>query len=530
MDKLSDWNEGYVTDIGYIFGYSSELNPLQARLPLLNAGWAVPDWLTQGPACELGMGQGVSINMHAAASATTWYGTDFNPSQAAFAQQLASASGVDALGTRLFDEAFADFCQRSDLPDFSFIGLHGIWSWISDANRAVLADFVRRKLRVGGVLYISYNTLPGRASIVPMRDLLTEHVQAMGARGQGVSGRIDAALAFADRFMACEPGYAKANPLIAGWFAHLKDRNHNYLAHEYFNRDWQPMSFSNMARWLEPAKLHYGCSAYHMAHFPELNLTAAQTALLNEQTDPMFREVLRDCLVNQLFRRDYWVKGPRRLSTLEKQQALCAQRVMLVVPPADVVLKVESPLGQHSLNESIYAPILAALADQQPHSLGALWEGLQAGPHRGAVNFGQLTQAVMLLCGKEALVSVQEESVVQRAKPQCQRLNQYVLDRVRHTPEVCHLASPVSGGAVPLTRVELLILLALQDGLTATTAPNMETLVDYVWAAVQTLGLHLLVDGKKLESEQDKIAELQTRVAAFMTKRLPTLRNLQLVH
>ena len=27
---MSDWNDGYVTDIGYTFGYYAELNPLRA--------------------------------------------------------------------------------------------------------------------------------------------------------------------------------------------------------------------------------------------------------------------------------------------------------------------------------------------------------------------------------------------------------------------------------------------------------------------------------------------------------------------
>ena len=250
---MSDWNEGYVTDIGYTFGYYAELNPLRTRLALLNAGWAAPDLLTEGPSCELGMGQGLSVNVHAAASGTPWYATDFNPSQVAFAQELAGASGVGAQGTRLFDEAFVDFCQRTDLPDFSFIGVHGIWSWISDANRAVLVDFVRRKLRVGGVLYISYNTQPGWAAMAPMRDLLTEHAHVMGVPGQGIANRIDASLAFAERLMDTKCHYALANPQVDERLKRLKGVNRNYLAHEYFNRDWQPMSFANVARWHQPS-------------------------------------------------------------------------------------------------------------------------------------------------------------------------------------------------------------------------------------------------------------------------------------
>ena len=160
---MTDWSAGYVADIGYTFGYYQELNPLRVKLAFLNAGLATPEFCS---ACELGFGQGMSANLHAAASGVTWHGTDFNPSQASFAQELAQASGA---GAKLFDDAFADFAHRTDLPDFDYIGIHGIWSWISDENRIVIGDFVKRKLKVGGVLYISYNTLPGWAAFAPNR-------------------------------------------------------------------------------------------------------------------------------------------------------------------------------------------------------------------------------------------------------------------------------------------------------------------------------------------------------------------------
>ena len=152
---MTDWTGGYVADIGYTYGYYAELSPLRVKLAFLNARLALPK---VGAACELGFGQGMSTNIHAAASVTKWYGTDFNPSQAGFAQRLAETF---ANPPQMYDEAFAEFCARPDLPDFDFICLHGIWSWVSNENRAIIVDFIRRKLKVGGVLYISYNTQPG---------------------------------------------------------------------------------------------------------------------------------------------------------------------------------------------------------------------------------------------------------------------------------------------------------------------------------------------------------------------------------
>lgn len=192
---MQDWNDGYVTDVGYTFGYYGELNPVRTRLALLNAGVAPP---TVRTACELGFGQGVSVSVHGAASDVEWHGTDFNPTQAGFARMLAAD---DARAARLHDAAFEEFCNRTDLPDFDFISLHGIWSWISDANRAVIASFIRRKLKVGGALYISYNTQPGWAAIAPLRDLLIGYHETLAAPGMPSAKRIEASLDFADRLL-----------------------------------------------------------------------------------------------------------------------------------------------------------------------------------------------------------------------------------------------------------------------------------------------------------------------------------------
>jgi SAM-dependent methyltransferase len=205
---MSDWTSGYVADIGYTFGYYTELNPFRSKLALLNAGIVPPKF---GTHCELGFGQGLSVNIHSAASDDTWFGTDFNPAQACYAQDLADACENTA---QLFDQSFAEFCARSDLPDFDSIGLHGIWSWINDENRKLIIDFIRRKLKVGGVVYVSYNTQPGWAAMVPVRELLTVHANRMGPDGKSIITKIDESLDFAMKLIAAKPNFAKANPQI----------------------------------------------------------------------------------------------------------------------------------------------------------------------------------------------------------------------------------------------------------------------------------------------------------------------------
>ncbi len=507
---MSDWTEGYVADIGYTYGYYTELNPQRVAMAFLNAGLAVP---ATGTACELGFGQGVSANIHAAAAVTQWWGTDFNPSQAAFAQEMAGHGGT----AHLYDQAFDEFCARGDLPEFDYIGLHGIWSWISDENRALIVDFLRRKLKVGGVLYISYNTMPGWAAFAPLRDLLTGHSEVMGTPGQGIVHRIESALGFAEQLMAANPAYARANPQVPDRIKKIKEQNRNYLAHEYFNRDWLPMSFDRMSQWLTPAKLSFACSAHYLDHIDAVNLSPEQQALLKGIPDAGFRQTVRDFCINQQFRKDYWVKGPRRIAPIEQAEALRGQRIMLAQPRADVVLKANGSLGEASMQDTVYNPILDALADHQPRSLGQIEQQVRG----QGLNFAQVLQAALILIGNGTAYAVQEEAAVSKARKVTDRLNAFIWSKARGSGDIGFLASPVTGGGVPVPRFQQLFAMA-----PAQARKQPAELARFVWNVLAAQGQRIMKDGKALESEADNLAELQQQAEVFVHKQLPVLKAL----
>ena len=512
---MSDWSAGYVADIGYTHGYYTELNPLRVQLAFAQAGLAAPS--AMDAACELGFGQGVSVNVHAAASLTPWHGTDFNPAQVAFAHELAAASGAPV---HLADDAFADFARQPDLPGFDYIGLHGIWSWISDENRAVIVDFVRRKLKVGGVLYISYNTLPGWASFAPMRHLMAQHAEVLGAEGRGIVSRVDGAIDFAERLLQTHPAFARANPQVAGRVEAIKGQSRQYLAHEYFNRDWLPMHFATMAQWLEPAKLQFGCSAHFLDHVNAINLSAQQQAFLKEIPDEQFRQSVRDFMVNQQFRKDYWVKGARRLSVLQQAQALRQLRVVLTTPRSLVPMKVQGALGEASLTEAIYGPVLEALADHKPRTLAQVDAVVQT----KGVAFANLQEAVLVLSGAGHLALAQDDGLTAKARKQTDSLNAHLLGLARGSNDISYLSSPVTGGAVTANRFEQLFLLARAQG-----RKQPADWAQGAWQVLQLTGQRLVKDGKPLDAEADNLAELTRQAQAFADVRLPVLRALQVV-
>ena len=511
---MSNWTSGYVSDIGYTYGYYSELNPNRINLAILNAGYAPP---LIGVHCELGFGQGIGVNIHAAASCSTWYANDFNPSQAAFAQALASVSGADA---NLTDEAFADFCKRADLPEFDSIGLHGIWSWISDENRAIIVDFIRRKLKVGGALYISYNTLPGWATFAPMRHLLTEHASVMGSFGKGIVNRVDGAIEFAQKLLDTNPKFAISNPSVPDRLKKVGEQNRQYLAHEYFNKDWQPMHFATINQWLSDAKISYVCSANYLDHIDAINLTSEQFSLLNEITDLSFKESVRDFMVNQGFRRDYWIKGQRKLSNIEQSEQIKKQRVILISSIEDVPLKVTGAIGDVNLSEAIYLPFLELMKDHKVRSVEWIADNLKA----KGVLFPQVVQVVIVFIGAGHLASVQTDEQIEKAKKNTIMLNESLLKMARFSSDVSYLASPVTGGGIAVNRFQQLFLLALSQGKKHPTEWAQLT-----WEILASQNQRLLKDGKAIETEEDNLQVLTKQAQEFSSKKLPILVSLGVV-
>lgn len=509
---MPDWSSGYVADIGYTYGAYAELNPLRVKLAFLNAGLVFPE---SGTACELGFGQGLSTNIHAAASVTEWSGTDFNPAHAGAAQELASASGVNA---RLYDQAFAEFCTRDDLPEFDFIGLHGIWSWVSDEDRATIVDFARRKLKVGGVLYVSYNVLQGWASMVPVREVMTEFSQVMAATGQHTLSKVDSAVSFMQSLIEQSPAFAAANPTIKNRLEQIKGVNRHYVAHEYFNRNWTPMPFSAMAKWLEPAKLDFACSAHYLDHLDFVHFDEEQRKILQGIDNPSFRQTVRDFMANTQFRKDYWVRGARKLRPVQAQELMLAQRVVMTMRAEDVKLEQTVSSKTITLNREVYQPILDLMANYKVRTVGQIVEHCSSSTSTAS----QICQAVFILASINVLEAAQDERTIEKAKTQTDKLNRQICTMARDSADIANLASPVTGGQVTVDRFQQLFLLGRAQG-----GKNAKDWAAFANRCLKENNQRVNVDGKPAESEQQQLAELERVAAMFERDRLTLLVELQ---
>ena len=507
---MDNWTSGYVTEVGYQWGYFSELNPMRAKIALPCSGIACPEIKH---ACELGFGQGVSLNMHAAGSEMEWHGNDFNPSHAFVARELADHSGASA---HITDQSFAEFRRRKDLPQFDYIGVHGVWSWISDENRREIVDFVKANLKVGGVLYVSYNVQPGWAGFIPLRNLMMEYLDRISPSGKGMAARIDETIEFAEKLIETESVYARLYPGAVKRLQDAKTQNRNYLAHEFFNRDWHPMSFLDMSRWLDGAKLSFACSASLLEQLPSLTATKQQREFIDTVPDEMLRHQMVDFMTNQQFRRDYWVKGIRRLNAAEQMKRFDNLSVVLIRHVEKASLTVKGPIGEVNLNEEIYRPLLDFLSDYKVRSIGEIIRKLQSEKH-GIVN---LLQALLILMGDNQIAPAHSKPSP-KIKKQCERLNKSIRNRSQDIDEISFQASPVTGGGIPASRIEQLFMIALENN-----ARTDEELADFAWQRLSARNQRLVQDGKPLETEEENLAELKERAGEFLNKTRPVFSAL----
>lgn len=502
---MSEWHSGYVVDIGYTHGFYREFSPPHLALTQLLAS------AHKGSVhhfCELGCGQGFAINLLAAANPQiAFHAVDFNPAQIAGAQRLAAKAELSNI---TFHEAsFAEFAQRTDLPLFDVIVLHGIYSWVASEHRATLIDILRSRLRPGGLVYISYNALPGWAAAAPLRELIYRHA----LHGKGVD-RLSGALAFTERLEQLGALYFKSNPAAGPKLAKLKKENSSYLAHELLNATWKAFYHAEVVEDLAAAKLEFLASADALDHIESINLTVDQQHLLAEIAEPALRETTRDYLVNRQFRRDTFVRGRLALASIEVREAWLSLRVALTLVRSDIPSTVSGVLGEATLQPQVYDPILDALSEG-PRTL----QQLSADTRLTQLDFATLQQAITVLIGAGHLAPCLPEEGESIRAASTRAFNLAVLERARHGEELQFLASPVTGSGHHLGRCDQLFLVYHQTR-------REDSPEHFVWKTLSSQGLRVLKDGIPLQDEAANLAELRSRYTAFLAKRLPVLQQL----
>lgn len=465
-----NWSQGYVSDLTYSHGYYHELSPPFLRFFLLLNGLSNATGDGSYRYCELGYGQGVCANLHAAANPRgEFWGTDFNPDHAVFAQSLARQAQLPAHWLAL---GFEDMLEAS-LPEFDFITLHGVWSWINASARHAVVEFIRRRLRPGGIVYVSYNVMPGWSAEKPLRDLLWLHSELAGGRGASTATRISDSLAFAQRLRRGRAAYFEQNAKAGQMLDEMLRDDVNVVAHEYFNRSWHITYFAELAETLEAAGLGFACSVHKSDLVGESLQRRQACGVADLALNPALRETTTDFLLNRRFRRDVFVRGANRLSRPERNARLREVALVLLRPAAAIGTTVQTPYGSISLDPEIATRLVQALdVADAPVPLGRLID--DAG--LGGYPVERVFETAAALVAQVHAFPVFPEDLAAHDPVPARAMNRAVARQARFDDTLRYLASPVTGHAIESARAERLFLLAWEQG-----ARTASQLADVAW-------------------------------------------------
>ena len=186
----------------------------------------------------------------------------------------------------------------------------------------------------------------------------------------------------------------------------------------------------------------------------------------------------------------------------------------------DVSLKVTGSLGEATLTEKVYVPVLDLMADHKTRSLAQIEQAVKD----AGISIAQLIQTVLVLCGNATLTAVQDDAAITKAKKHTDKLNTHLMLKARSHNDLTFLASPVTGGGVAVGRFHQLFVLAIQQG--KKKPEDWAAIVEQVLASQ---GQKIVKEGKPLETSEHQLAELTSQAHEFANKQLPIMKALQVM-
>ena len=514
--KLAFWNEGYVTDVGYTINFFREMTPAWLAFTAVSLGHRPPDLSRPFRWAELGCGNGFTAAVVAAAypQAEVW-AMDFNPAHIEVARDLSQRAGLANL--TFIEASFADLAETpaARMPAFDFITAHGVYSWIAPEHRRQITDFVRDRLRPGGLFYNSYNDVVGWAAMLPVRALMRTVAEATPGTSDEALGPITALIGTLREGGA---GFFKVNPAVESKLETLQRVDPRYVVHEYLNAHWHPLMFTDVAGEAAEAKCSFVGSATLTDNIETTSVPPDLLAAFRGIRDVRLKETVRDFASAQSFRRDIYRKGTNRLSTGEHLALLDEIRLIAVSDPPqdDAELTFSCSIGTLAGSREVYGPLLHALAEG-PLSLTRARQ--TAGLADKSLN--EVLQALTLLTSA-GYTHPAAPGNASAARTACRELNRAITATNAAGSNIRSLAAPAIGSAITVDPMDALVIGAVLDG----HPPAREVLAEQLERALERTGRHILREGKAVEEPAEVRRLAREIVDATLTRGAPRLRQL----
>lgn len=509
-------NKTYTTEVPYLRTFSNDLSPALLRVAVALSGYSPPP-ADDFDYCEVGCGNGDNcVTLAAASPGSRFVGIDLGAEHIAFANKLALKGGVT---NAAFLERDFEALRDDDLPQFDYICAHGLVSWVSTAKRRAFFDFCARKLKPGGLVYVAYNALPGWAGLSPLRRLIQDG--AASAEGDLLQ---KAARGLALAKLLCDSGsaYFESNPTAKAMVETMSKAGLPYVVHEYLQPHWHPMYFADIAREMSDRGLSFASELPLHLNYRNLTLGPVLVELTNGVTDRLVFESLKDFALNELFRRDLFVKQSAPRSDEIAREVLDGTVFGTLGFPDKLPRELRLPHTTLDLRGPVFDVALPALAEHTL-TLADLRRWTSLASHQP----GELREAMLyLLMSGHAFPMREPTSPPDPTPGGLYRLvspfNHMVVTQKLSPRTPIVLAVPAAGAGLPLTMLEAICLRIV-------TQAGEEERPRWIRSFVERQPLKLFVRDKPVEGPEEQARVLSQELSQFCEKRLPKLKELGLV-
>lgn len=446
---MSNSDSGYTTDIVYPSAFGAFQSPIHLAYVGWTAGRAAPDCSAAFQYADLGCGAGLTLCILAECyPEAQFFGVDINPEHIRIARALAKQAGLNNIA---FHCASFTGLDELNLPDLDFVGLSGVYSWLSGPMRAACLDFVGRRLTPTGIVFLHYAALPGNVQVDALYTLLQE--AARDIAGDSLT-RFTGAIEIVSALRLAESRFFRLNPQAAAWLDQLPKQNAQAMAHEVLNAQRASLSVRDVVSEAEVAGLAFVGSAQLELNEPELSIPDPLFAKLSALS-PVSREMMLDAVRNthsrmDVFMRagapaaprppDFWIDRLDRGPATEARKSLSARAgIDLMQPVYGAILERLEPGA---------IPLAAMTGD----SVVSRFAG-----GRAALRQLIALKLVHLLRQPYARVAL-------KAPRLSSRLNRMLLEDRIESAGPLPLASPIAGTQLLLPPEDRLALLALTGG------------------------------------------------------------------
>ncbi|WP_462379015.1 class I SAM-dependent methyltransferase [Pseudomonas sp. Marseille-QA0892] len=442
----------YITDIPYPHFFQRETTPVWLNFVATALGRRCPDLRQPFAVCELGCGQGFGSVLQAAANPQGHFvGVDFNAAHVEHGRKLAAAAGV--LNVEFIQDTFAGMLSASgEEPQYDFIILHGVYSWVSEADRATLRAFIERQLKPDGIAFVGYMSQPGLEFFSAPRRFVQQYAKTV----EGTSAeRVMAGLRALQCLCRSGAGVFAHDPKIANYVDRILGDDPSYLAHELLNEHWATLPVADVIHDFEGIGTAYLGSATPIDNVNALSLPGNVLPMLADLSGIRLRETFKDLARNQTHRRDLYQRPNAAMSEAGHRVALLEQ-VVAALPraPAPGNVRFDTRIGPVEGDASLFSPILDALARQPQRFSGLARTPALAG------QISDISPALQTLTWAGHIHPMLPGRVDVAT---CQAFNRVISERVIAGERYSHLAAPSLGSGIAADFVEMAAARVLLD-------------------------------------------------------------------